>query len=678
MTKSDVRFVIIVVLSYGLIVHSYQVDYEDNNSKDEERAEEILAPMDGYAILNCDVDFPQDMEIPYSLVWKKDGDAIFSRSDSILVVNGPPRGRISPLLHAVPGMGRGSINITSLKESDGGWYHCIVYFPNRTPRTRNNGTWVHLTVTSGNLILNPPYNQTIMEWKDVILPCTPREAGTKITWYKDGVPLTDLHEILHRSFLGEDGSLTIHSVLISDLGEYTCEATNEYGKKQTASAFINVINKAKVIYTPKEVYLPHGMPGSLDCFYVANPPLIKMEWEKDGILFHPLNVPGVFSRENGSIYFSKITDDHAGMYRCTPYNELGTEGPSARIHVVILRPPVFTIRPMSLYLKRLGESVEIPCEASDGDRDLKPLVTWYKKDESQLPEGRFIIKGGNLTILKIQEEDRGVYQCSAMNKAATVVAETELLVENVPPRAPYNLTAKASNTSVHLKWVAGRKRPRIRYSIWYKPVDVQEWRTKEVQSQDILEAIIDNLTPGVEHEFLVLSDDPQGESIFSKPLKVWTLEENINAPASISADPNKIGAPRNVNLKTIEDGYLLTWEPPKNEGDNMIIYLVKWYQGPSEYLIASTETTETFMKIDSLMEGETYHFEVIAILDGNEQVPSEKITVTISAYGKIQAVAISLTVFVICILLVLFGLYYGKNKFCPNFFTSEKIPENTV
>lgn len=44
--------------------------------------------------------------------------------------------------------------------------------------------------------------------------------------------------------------------------------------------------------------------------------------------------------------------------------------------------------------------------------------------------GRYSINDGNLTINDIQEEDRGVYQCSATNKATTVSAETELLVGN--------------------------------------------------------------------------------------------------------------------------------------------------------------------------------------------------------------------------------------------------------
>lgn len=62
---------------------------------------------------------------------------------------------------------------------------------------------------------------------------------------------------------------------------------------------------------------------------------------------------------------------------------------------------------------------------------------------------------GNLTITDVQEDDRGVYLCTISNEADELSVETELLIENVPPLAPYNLTAVASLDSIHLSWVPG-------------------------------------------------------------------------------------------------------------------------------------------------------------------------------------------------------------------------------
>lgn len=79
-----------------------------------------------------------------------------------------------------------------------------------------------------------------------------------------------------------------------------------------------------------------------------------------------------------------------------------------------------------------------------------------QKDGIQLPEDRISLDGGNMTIDNINEEDRGVYICTARNDATSVTVESELMIENVPPRAPYNLSAVATRNSIHVNWVPGK------------------------------------------------------------------------------------------------------------------------------------------------------------------------------------------------------------------------------
>lgn len=77
------------------------------------------------------------------------GENIFSWYSTDLL---PPHyadtygGRIQHLRDGSFGLGRGSINLTSIRETDHGLYHCMVSFPNRTPPTRNNGTFYYLEV----------------------------------------------------------------------------------------------------------------------------------------------------------------------------------------------------------------------------------------------------------------------------------------------------------------------------------------------------------------------------------------------------------------------------------------------------------------------------------------------------------------------------------------------------
>jgi len=69
-------------------------------------------------------------------------ETVFWFSNGELSTNEQYQGRVS-LVGEEPG---GAVNLTSIREADNGWYECRIYFPNRTPSTRLNGTWFHLTV----------------------------------------------------------------------------------------------------------------------------------------------------------------------------------------------------------------------------------------------------------------------------------------------------------------------------------------------------------------------------------------------------------------------------------------------------------------------------------------------------------------------------------------------------
>jgi immunoglobulin superfamily member 9B len=56
-------------------------------------------------------------------------------------------------------------------------------YPNRTPQTRNNGTWFHLAVDGGTLLKIPPVNQTVLEYDQVTMACSVKNPETMfVTW----------------------------------------------------------------------------------------------------------------------------------------------------------------------------------------------------------------------------------------------------------------------------------------------------------------------------------------------------------------------------------------------------------------------------------------------------------------------------------------------------------------
>ncbi|XP_003486686.1 protein borderless isoform X2 [Bombus vosnesenskii] len=623
-----------------------------------------------YEVFNCDLDFPHETPIPYILQWNRDGRTIFSWYNGYPSVGLGYEGRVHLLEDAVNrGYGQGSINLTNIRESDQGWYECRVIFPNRTPNSRNNGTWFHLAIDGETLLAVPPVNKTVMEGESVSFDCVAKGEKSVVNWFREGVEITAIEDLRRRASIAENGTLTINAPAMGDLGEYTCMVTGETGDQQSASAFLNVQYKAKVIYAPREVYLPYGKPALLDCHFRANPHLTNLRWEKDGFLFDPYNVQGVFYRRNGSLYFSKVDETHSGSYTCTPYNELGTDGPSPSITVVVQRPPVFTVTPQHLYIRKLGESLEIPCDARDGDQSHRPSIVWYKDGSPVPPGNRTIVIGGNLTIDRIQEQDRGLYQCAASNEAATVVADTELMVLNVPPRAPYNLSANSSNNAVTLTWVPGYVRPKMEYSVWYRPTDTTEWRTMKIVSRKITEATVNNLNPGREYEFMVLSQDKHGDGMFSKTLRIFTQPSSIdeNSASEYRSPPDdRMGPPINVRVQATVQGYLVTWEPPAYGKEQVRLYAVRWFRGPSEQLYGRAETTDTYYLVKTLEEESYYTFEVAAMSMSDDVATSERVSLEVPAYRRNRAISMGIVAGIGFLAAALAAIWWAKKRFCQS------------
>ncbi|XP_026824103.1 protein borderless isoform X5 [Ooceraea biroi] len=511
-----------------------------------------------------------------------------------------------------------------------------------------------------------------MEGETVSFDCIAKGESTIVTWFREGVPIPDVQDLRRRASISGDGTLTISSAAMGDLGEYTCVVTGENGDQQSASAFLNVQYKAKVIYAPREVYLPYGKPALLDCHFRANPPLTNLRWEKDGFLFDPYNVQGVFYRRNGSLYFSKVDETHSGSYTCTPYNELGTEGPSPSITVIVQRPPVFTVTPQHLYMRKLGETLEIPCDARDGDDAHRPTIVWYK-DGSPLSPDRTIITGGNLTIERIQEHDRGLYQCAASNEAATVVADAELMVLNVPPRAPYNLSANSSKNAVTLTWIPGYVRPKMEYSVWYRPTDTSEWRTMKILSRKITEATVNNLYPGREYEFMVLSQDKHGDGMFSKALRIFTQPTvflgsiDENSPSEYRSPQEMegfMGPPTNVKVQATVEGYLVTWDPPELGRNQVRLYTVRWFRGSSDHLYGRAETTDTYYLVKSLEEESFYTFEVAAMSLTDDSRTSERVGLEVPAYRRNRAISMGIVAGIGFLAAALAAIWWARKRFC--------------
>ncbi|CAG9113586.1 unnamed protein product [Plutella xylostella] len=359
--------------------------------------------------------------------------------------------------------------------------------------------------------------------------------------------------------------------------------------------------------------------------------------------------------------YNVVDESHEGSYSCTPYNALGSEGPSPLVKVRVQRPPTLAIRPLPLYLTRLGASITLPCAAAYTD-EKAPAIEWVRKDGSELAPGRYYLDGGNLTISDVVVEDRGIYVCELRNEASTLRAEAELLIENVPPRAPYNLSALPAVDSIHLTWVPGHKGLEIDYNIWYRERAVHEWRTMKILSRDVTEATLVNLRPGTEYELRVLSQDHLGDGMFSKSLFVRTLDtEIVGAEEAFHAVPvtQAPGAQDEleVSVRLIDEGALVRWDRDPMDESRCTI---RCYAGAGRRLVASKSTVENYMLIPEVEDGERYWLRVECV-SGGAGVAS----VHVPEYARLKAVALGCSVAALLLAGLAVALYLARDRVCP-------------
>ncbi|XP_013175214.1 PREDICTED: protein turtle-like [Papilio xuthus] len=642
--------------------------------QDHQDAVHITAILGESVVFNCQVDFPEDIPVPYVLQWeKKVGETgqdipIYIWYESYPTHSGEGyEGRVARVAPDSP-YGAASLNLTNIRETDQGWYECKVVFLNRSPNQHKNGTWFHLDVhapprfsitpediiyvnlgdaiilncqaegtptpeilwykdanpvepsgtvgifndgtelrisnirhedigdytciarngegqvshtarviiAGGAVITMPPTNQTKLEGEKVQFSCEAKALPGNVTvkWFREGAPVAEVAALETRVTIRRDGALLINPVAADDSGQYLCEVSNGIGDPQSASAYLNVEYPAKVTFTPTVQYLPFRLAGVVQCYIKANRPM----------------------------------------------------------EVLVRKPPVFTVEPEPLYQRKVGESVEMHCEAQEAEGTQRPSVTWRRRDGLPLQKSRVRALAGNITIDTLRRQDFGIYQCVASNEVATIVADTQLVIEGTQPHAPYNVSGAATEFQVTLRWqpgYAGGPDYKQDYTIWYREAGYSDWTKVPVTPSGATSVTINRLQPGTTYEFQVNSKNTIGEGMMSKAITIRTLDVGARmkaAPTAAGPVDEKIfqnapegsgpkpGPPRNLTVTEVHNGFLITWQAPLERASLVHYYTIK-YRTDAQWKTLNRgqiRPEETSYLVKNLVGGRTYYFRVLA------------------------------------------------------------------
>ncbi|XP_017954310.1 LOW QUALITY PROTEIN: protein turtle [Drosophila navojoa] len=561
-------------------------------------------------ILNCQADGTPTPEI----LWYKDANPV-DPSPTVGIFNDGTELRISTIRH-----------------EDIGEYTCIA----RNGEGQVSHT-ARVIIAGGAVIMVPPTNQTKLEGEKVIFSCEAKAMPGNVTvrWFREGSPVREVASLETRVTIRKDGSLIINPVSADDSGQYLCEVTNGIGDPQSASAYLSVEYPAKVTFTPTVQYLPYRLAGVVQCYIKSNPQLLYVTWTKDKRLLEPYQMKDIVVMANGSLLFTRVNEEHQGRYSCTPYNVQGTQGDSGTMEVLVRKPPTFTVEPETLYQRKVGDSVEMHCDAVEAEGTERPTIKWQRQEGEQLSDSqrnRVKISGGNITIENLRREDFGYYQCVVSNEVATLMAVTQLVIEGTQPHAPYNITGKATESSITLQWMpgySGGSEYKQDYTIWYREAGVNDWQTISVTPSGSTQVTINGLASGTSYEFQVVGRNVLGDGMMSKVMTVRTLEDAPAAPRNVKAATQppdhlfqpmpdeagpKPGPPRNVSVTEISNGFLITWQSPLERAHIVKFYTIK-YRTDAEWKTLNRgqiRPEETQYLVKNLVGGRTYYFRVLA------------------------------------------------------------------
>uniref|UniRef100_A0A8D8SYH6 Protein turtle n=1 Tax=Cacopsylla melanoneura TaxID=428564 RepID=A0A8D8SYH6_9HEMI len=558
------------------------------------------------------------------------------------------------------------LRISNIRSQDIGDYTCIA--------RNGEGQISHsarVIIAGGAIIMVPPTNQTKLEGEKVSFPCEAKAMPGNVTvrWSKEGVPVKEVGSLETRVIIRTDGTLVINPVSSDDSGLYMCEVSNGIGDPQAAQAYLNVEFPAKVTFTPTVQYLPFRLQGVVQCHIKANPTLQYVTWTKDKRLLEPYQTKDIVVMQNGSLLFTRVNQNHQGRYTCTPYNAHGTQGSSGQMEVLVRKPPSFTSKPEAMYQRKVGESVDMHCDAQEADGTQKPTITWQRRDGVALPKNRVKISGGNITIEGLRRVDFGYYECVVSNEVATIVQAAQLVVEGTQPHAPYNITGIATEFSVNLEWLPGYSGgPDLKqnYVIWYREQGNKDWLPIPVTPPGSTQITINRLTPATTYEFQVVGKNELGDGMLSNIVVVKTKESLQEKPTkkppqaddehkfiSSSDDDDvldyrfisfptdstgvtlippvfrpkgpKPGPPRNVTVTEVGNGFVISWMSPLERANLIQYYLIKYRTGGNWKTLnkGQIRPEENSYFIKSLVGGRTYHFRVLAYSVGSFETSEE-------------------------------------------------------
>ncbi|XP_059921425.1 uncharacterized protein igsf9b isoform X3 [Gadus macrocephalus] len=544
-----------------------------------------------------------------TVVWHKDETPIV-RHEKIKVLNG-------------------SLSLITATRDTTGVYKCHV------SNTEGNLThYTQLQVKGPPIILISPGDTTLNMSQDAVLQCQADAFPSNLTyeWLKHGQNVYHIESLKTRVKILVDGTLLIPNLMPEDAGNYTCIPTNGILTPPSASAHLKVKHPARVGRMSRQTFLPSGMGGVIVCPVQADPPLLYVNWTKDGNNINVDNFPGWMVNSEGSVFITTANDNAVGMYTCTAYNSYGTMGRSDPTQVILKDPPAFRVTPRAEYLQEVGRDLIIPCEAKG---DPVPNITWSKI--GPLPRSPYmVLANGSLLLQPLSKDHHGGWECLATNHVATVSAGTLVMALGTSPHAVTTVFVTAEINQANVSWVAGFDGGfSQKFTVWVKQASrgKHEWASLPVPtSKDNL--LVTGLLAATNYQFSVLPQNKLGSGPFSEIVSVRTQVSPTTAvpteaPLVVLSLPGP-DPPTLLLANRTDQGVLLQWAPPEAPASPLTGYVLQGRREQGQWVVLRGDVGagQTDMLVQGLLRDSSYDLRLLSRSLKILSVPSESVNVS--------------------------------------------------
>uniref|UniRef100_A0A4W5NTC5 Heparan sulfate proteoglycan 2 n=1 Tax=Hucho hucho TaxID=62062 RepID=A0A4W5NTC5_9TELE len=384
----------------------------------------------------------------------------------------------------------GTLLIPNIKLSDSGTYLCV-----GTNSIGSSEARIEVTVNRGDTISSAitiqPSIAEVQEGQSLDLNCfVPGNPPPAVTWRRESGRLSANHQVLGTK-------LRILSAGPDDSGKYICLVEGGPGTPvRQASVSVSVTATSSRLQTPIISIEPHsavlrqGESASFKCRVYGGAEPIRLEWKLSNNQPLPDNVK--VGQYGTVITIADARPSNQGTYNCVATNLFGIT--QSIVSLIIRESPVATVTPQGPVRVRMGEPINLECQASGEPR---PSVTWHRLDSARntmLSSPVPMESNAVMQVLVARPEDSGTYVCTARNNEGTTETRVEVIVEGgaqvpVTPRAsvpdPLMVVVEGQTTTLRCD-AHGFPAPKITWSKLRAPLP---WRHKVVDNTLILPSV---------------------------------------------------------------------------------------------------------------------------------------------------------------------------------------------